>query len=127
MAPSQPKRKTGDSYKSDALTSQKRKRTLNGQSKHTGIQPHKRVEAQSPDPPPTRAQTEETAGTPGDVISVLDSEGERDGQTITGAGQAAKASSEATTNDDEEMDPSDLSEDEKVLREYSLSYLELMR
>ena len=57
----------------------------------------------------------------------MDSEGEHNEQTVTDAGQAARALSQATTNDDGEMSPSDLSEDEKDLREYLESYLELMR
>ena len=95
---------------------------------NTPVSPKKNeAEARSPDPPPTWAQTEETAGTLGDAISIVDSGGEHNEQTVTDAGQAVRALPQATTNDDGEMSPSDLSEDEKDLHEYLESYLELMR
>jgi len=71
------------------------------------------VDKQSADPLPPQSQTEETTATsPQDAISILDSKGQEGcGYTVTPAEEVEKGSSQATTNDDEEMDRSDLSED----------------
>jgi len=76
------------------------------------------VDKQSADRPPPQSQTDGTPGSsPQNDISLADSEGEGHGQTVTGAGEATNALSQATTNDNDEMEETDLSDDEKDLHE----------